>query len=413
MKFLITALGSYGDVHPMVGLGAALQTRGHRAAIISNPHFQTMIESARLEFLPLGTAEQYHELAHHPDLWNPMKGPPLIMRLMAQSLRELYEIIDANVVAGETVLGAHCLDFASRIHHDKHGTPLASIHFAPLGLRSFHQSPQMFRMLMQPWLPKWFRRFQFWLADKFVDYLVASEINALRQDLGLPAVQRVMHQWYFSPQMVLGLFPDWFGPPQPDWPLNTRVTGFPLWDEAVNAELSPLVSEFLQAGSPPLVFAPGSANTDAAWFFSAAAEACQKLGRRGILLSRYSAHIPQSLPPGVIHADFVPFSQLLPRAAALVHHGGIGTCAQGLAAGVPQIVMPMAYDQLDNAARLKRLGVADSLPPKNFTGPNLTRVLGKLLATPSVQERAQHWAAEMKSQDALTETCVELEKLTL
>ncbi len=119
-----------------------------------------------------------------------------------------------------------------------------------------------------------------------------------------------------------------------------------------------------------------------------------------------------SLPPSVIHCEFVPFSQLLPRAAALVHHGGIGTCAQGLAAGVPQIVMPMAYDQLDNASRLKRLGVADSLSPKNFTGTNLTHVLGKLLATPSVQERAQHWSAEVKSQDALTETCVELEKLT-
>ncbi|MDZ4656245.1 MAG: glycosyltransferase [Bythopirellula sp.] len=410
--FLITALGSYGDVHPMVGLGAALQARGHRAAIISNPHFQSLIESMGLEFLPLGTAEQYHELAHHPDLWNPMKGPLLIMRLMAQSLRELYDIIDANVIAGETVLGAHCLDFASRIHHDKHGTPLASIFFAPMGLRSFHQSPQMFRMLMQPWLPKWFRRFQFWLADKFVDYLVARQINALRQDLGLSAVKRVLHEWYFSPQMVLGLFPSWFGPPQPDWPLNTHVTGFPLWDEAASAKLSPQLSEFLKAGSPPLVFAPGSANTDAAWFFNAAAEACQKLGRRGILLSRYSAHIPQSLPPSVIHCEFVPFSQLLPRAAALVHHGGIGTCAQGLAAGVPQIVMPMAYDQLDNASRLKRLGVADSLSPKNFTGTNLTHVLGKLLATPSVQERAQHWSAEVKSQDALTETCVELEKLT-
>ena len=410
-KFLITALGSYGDVHPMVGLGAALQARGHRAAIISNPHFQELIESMGLEFLALGTAAEYHELAHHPDLWNPMKGPPLIMRLMAKSLRQLYSIVEANVVAGETVLAAHCLDFASRIHHELHGTPMASIHFAPLGLRSFHQSPQMFRMLMQPWLPQWFRRFQFWLADKVVDYIVAGEINALRHDLGLPTVSRVMHQWYFSPQMVLGLFPAWFGPPQPDWPANTHVTGFPLWDEATSAELPANVSEFLQAGSPPLVFAPGSANTAADWFFNAAVEACQQLGRRGILLSRYSAHIPPALPPGVIHCEFVPFSQLLSRAAALVHHGGIGTCGQGLAGGVPQVVMPMAYDQLDNASRLKRLGVADILPPKNFTGPNLTRVLGKLLGTPSVYERAQLWAAEMKSHDALLESCVELEKL--
>ncbi len=406
-------MGSYGDVHPKVGLGAAHKSRGHAVAIISNPHFQKLVESMGLEFLALGTADEYHQLAHHLDLWHSSRGPQIIMRLMARTLRELYTVIDANVRPGETMLAAHCLDFASRIYHDKHGTPMASIHFAPMGLRSFHQSPQMFRMLMQPWLPPWFRRLQYWLADKVVDYLLAGEINALRKELGLPGVRRVMHEWYFSPQLVLGLFPAWFGPPQPDWPPNTRVTGFPLWDEAVNVELSPAVSEFLQAGTAPLVFAPGSANTDAQWFFDAAVAACQKLGRRGILLSRYRDHIPKVLPAEVIHAEFVPFSKLLPLAAGFVHHGGIGSCGQGLAAGVPQIVMPMAYDQLDNGSRLKRLGVADMLPRKKFTGANLAAVLEKLLSTPSVHERAHHWAAETKPHDSLTETCVELEKLSI
>jgi UDP:flavonoid glycosyltransferase YjiC (YdhE family) len=159
------------------------------------------------------------------------------------------------------------------------------------------------------------------------------------------------------------------------------------------------------------VFAPGSANTDASFFFRAAVEACQNLSRRGILLSRYTDHVPKHLPEGVIHAEFVPFSHLLPRSAALVQHGGVGTCAQGLSAGVPQIVMPLAFDQLDNAARLKRLGVADALLPKKFTGSNLTRVLGKLLANRDIAARAKHWAAEMRSHDPLTETCVELERL--
>lgn len=411
MKFLLTALGSYGDVHPMVGLGAALRSRGHTAAIITNPHFQPMVESVGLEFLPFRTAEEYRTLAHHPDLFNPMKGPPLIMRLMASTLRELYDIISDNVIPCETILCAHCLDYASRCHQERHGTPLASIHFAPIALRSFDQSPQMYRMLMQSWLPRWFRRLQYWLADKVVDYLIAGELNALRKDLGLSPVRRVLHEWYFSPQLVLGLFPAWFGPPQPDWPPNTHVTGFPLWDEAVNVSLPEEVSEFLAAGDPPIVFAPGSANTGAHRFFEAALEGCQRLDRRGILLSRYRDHVPLNLPSTVMHAEFVPFSRLLPQAGALVHHGGIGTCGQGLAAGVPQIVMPMAYDQLDNASRLARLGVAKSLPPKRFTGVNVARKLEELLNTPTVSERAKHWAAQMSQQDPLSETCEELEKL--
>jgi rhamnosyltransferase subunit B len=411
MKFLITALGSYGDVHPMVGLGATLQFRGHRAAIITNPHFQKLVESMGIEFIPLGTDAEYNELAHHPDLWNPMRGPQMIMRLMVQSLRELYQLVESNVEQGETVLVAHVLDFASRNYHDLHGTPMASIHFAPVGLRSFDESPQMFKMLMQPWLPKWFRRLQYWLADKMVDRLIGGEINALRRDLGLPAVKRIMNLWYFSPQLIIGMFPEWFAPPQPDWPPNTRLTGFPLWDEAVNTQLPTDVEEFLTTGTPPLVFAPGSAKTDAHWFFDAAVEACQRLNHRGILLSRYQAHVPETLPNGVIHREFIPFSQLLSRAGALVHHGGIGTCSQGLSAGIAQVVMPMAYDQLDNATRLKRLGVAEILRPSKFTGENLTAVLGKLLGDSTSTERAHYWAEKMKAQDTLVETCEELEKL--
>lgn len=411
MKFLITALGSYGDVHPMVGLGATLQSRGHRAAIITNPHFQKMVESMGIEFIPLGTDTEYNELAHHPDLWNPMRGPQMIMRTMVQSLRELYKLIETNIDPGETVLVAHVLDFASRNHHDLHGTPMASVHFAPVGLRSFDESPQMFKMLMQPWLPKWFRRLQFWLADKVVDRLIGGEINALRRDLGLSPVSRIMNLWYFSPQMIIGMFPEWFAPPQADWPPNTRLTGFPLWDEAVNNKLSSELEAFLAAGTPPLVFAPGSAKTDAHWFFDAAVEACRRFDRRGILLSRYPAHVPKSLPEGVIHCDFVPFSQLLPYAGALVHHGGIGTCSQGLSAGIPQVVMPMAYDQLDNATRLKRLGVAEILRPAKFTGENLAQVLGRLLGNSTASDTAKNWAAKMRTQDALVETCKELEKL--
>lgn len=411
MKFLITALGSYGDVHPMVGLGTALKARGHHVAIITNPHFEPMVREMGIEFLPFGTEEEYHELAHHPDLFHPMKGPPLILGLMARTVRKLYATIDANVVRDETVLGAHVLDFASRTHHELNGTPIASIHFAPVGLRSFYESPQMYRMLMQSWLPRWFRRFQYWMADKVVDYLLAGEINALRKDLGLAPVKRVMHEWYFSPQLVLGLFPEWFAPPQPDWPPHTKLTGFPLWDQGETTEFTPEVSEFLATGEPPIAFAPGSANTDAHWFFAAAVQACQNLGRRGILLSRYTDHIPDKLPANVIHASFVPFSRLLPRSSALVHHGGIGTCAQGLSAGVPQVVMPLAFDQLDNMARLKRLGVAKALPPKKFTGPNLTRVLGELLSDATVANRAKHWAREMALHRPLVETCVELERL--
>jgi UDP:flavonoid glycosyltransferase YjiC (YdhE family) len=144
------------------------------------------------------------------------------------------------------------------------------------------------------------------------------------------------------------------------------------------------LEEFLASGSPPIVFTPGSANVHARPFFQAAAEACARLGRRGVLLTRFPEQIPSVLPEGVRHFAYAPFSRLLPRAAALVHHGGIGTAAQGMAAAVPQLVMPLSHDQHDNAARMVRLGVARTLPPTRFRTPAVAAALGHLLDSSAV-----------------------------
>ena len=157
MRLLMTALGSYGDVLPMVGLASAMNGRGHQATIIANPHFRSVIESAGVDLVALGTEAEYDQLARHPDLWHWYRGATLVMRTgMRDLLRELYKLIDEHCQHGETVLVAHGLDLASRVHQDKHGTPVASVHLAPVALRSFYQSPQMFGMLMQDWLPRWF-----------------------------------------------------------------------------------------------------------------------------------------------------------------------------------------------------------------------------------------------------------------
>jgi rhamnosyltransferase subunit B len=409
----MTALGSYGDVHPMVGLGSAMRERGHQVTVITNPHFQSVVEEAGLGLLPLGTVAEYDELAHHPDLWHPVRGPFLVLKIgTLQSLRPIYELLEEHYQPGETVLVAPGLDMASRVFQDKHQAPLASVHFAPVAIRSFYDSPKMFYMLMSKRTPRWLRRAQFWAADKFAaDPLLGPEINKLRGEQGLPPVSGIMRDWYFSPQLVLGLFPEWFAAVQPDWPPNTHLTGFPLWDQSSNTELPSEVAEYLDAGEPPIVFAPGSAMTSGEDFFSAAAEACQQLGRRGVLLTRYPDQLPKQLPAEVRHFDFVPFSHLLPRAAALVHHGGIGTSSQGLAAGVPHLVMPMAYDQLDNATRLQRLGVAEVVRRPKFRGPRVAQALQRLLASQEVQANCKRWSEKTNGEATLTASCELLEGL--
>src|SRR5262249_4330574 len=131
-------------------------------------------------------------------------------------------------------------------------------------------------------------------------------------------------------------------------------------------------------------FTPGSANLHARPFFEAAVDACARLGGRGVLLTRFPDQVPSHLPDGVWHCAYAPFSRLLPHVAALVHHGGIGTAPQGMAAGVPQLVMPLSHDQFDNAARMQRLGIARSLPPAPFRGPRVAAALKALVDSPDV-----------------------------
>jgi len=236
-------------------------------------------------------------------------------------------------------------------------------------------------------------------------------LNELRARLGLSRLKRPMDRWMYSPDLVLGLFPDWFAARQPDWPAQTATVGFPLWDPPSTPHLSKEVDEFLAAGEPPIVFAPGSANVQANEFFQTAADVCERLGRRGMLMTKYPEQLPKRLPPGVRSFGFVSFRELLPRAAALVHHGGIGTCAQGLASGLPQIVMPMAYDQLDNGLRLQRLGVGAIVPRKRFKPVTVSAALGPLLESAEVATRCRELASRCNGPASLSAACDRLEEL--
>jgi UDP:flavonoid glycosyltransferase YjiC (YdhE family) len=347
----------------------------------------------------------------------------------------LYDLLIANYVPGQTVFCPHAMDLASRVAGESLAAPVASIIFAPGLLWTLHDSPRLKGALLGPLMPSWAKRFQFWVSDRlFLQPLLAPQLNALRRQLGLPPVRRIFSRWLFASDLVLGMFPEWFGPRQPDWPAHTKPVGFPLWDSPGSVPISPgsvpifssgkmgagplppsslpdEVREFLVAGSPPIAFSPGSANHQAHHFFAAAVDACRQLGRRGVLLTKYDHQLPGNLPPSVRHVGFLPMSQLLPHTAALVHHGGIGSCAQALAAGLPQIVRPMSYDQFDNARRVVRLGVAREIGVRRFSGRRLADALRSLFDSPTVAARCRDLASRCDGPAALANACNALEKL--
>ncbi len=405
MKVLLTPMGTHGDVHPFVGLGMELARRGHDVTVITCPVFQGLVERAGLPFVPIGTVEQFEEVLNNPLIWHPREGFKILLKYLVIGMRPLYDLIAQHHVPGETVVVHSPLGVGARIAHDKLGVPLVTVHLAPSSLRTVIEPPALPGVWLPRWAPQFVTRLVFWSGDRFVIRpIVDAPLNQFRAELGLPPVARPLASWWNSPQCILGLFPDWFGPPLADWPAQTRLCTFPLFDERGLVELPADLEAFLQAGAPPVIFTPGSGMAHGHAFFQAALEACEQLSCRGILLTMHQAHLPAKLPDHVRHFTYIPFSQVFPRAAAVVHHGGIGTTAQGLAAGVPQLIMPMGYDQPDNARRLERLGVGASLPVHRFTGANLTAVLRRLLQ-PEVRVRCKEVAERLTDRRPFEEMC--------
>jgi rhamnosyltransferase subunit B len=410
--FLLIAIGSAGDVHPFVGLGQTLKSRGHQVTIATCGYFRPLVERVGLGFVELIPAEEYLRMINDPDLWHPMRGPKFVMQnAIAPCIRRVFDLVERLYEPG-MVVAASSLAVGARVAHDKLGVPTATVHLQPIVLRSVAQPGRLMGLFAPPWLPRSLVRAQYWMADVLVvDRLIGPELNGLRGLLGLPPVRRSFDGYIHSPQLTVGLFPEWYAPYAPDWPPQTRLTGFPLYDEQDVAQLGDDVREFLDAGPAPVVFTPGSAMTHAAPQFAAVVEACRRSGRRAILLTRHPEQLPPSLPPEVRHFDYVPFSQLLPHCAATIHHGGIGSVAQALAAGVPQVVMCMSHDQFDNAERLERMGVGEALPPKKFRADRLAATLDRLLRSPTVKTACREIQSRFAGTKPLEDTARLLERI--
>jgi len=228
-----------------------------------------------------------------------------------------------------------------------------------------------------------------------VEPLARQSLHEFLRSRGLEPDRRLFRSWVHSPRRVIGFFPDWFAPPQPDWPPQTRLVGFPLFDGFGEPVLDPDLATWLDEGSPPVVFAPGSANRQAERLFSVGAAATARSGMRALFVTPWADQLPSPLPGHVRHVSRAPFSALFPRCAVAVHHGGIGTTAQALRAGVPQVVVGGAFDQPDNGARLVRLGVGRRIPPFRLKPARLATVLDDLTGDTGVVEATARYAAHM------------------
>ena len=239
-----------------------------------------------------------------------------------------------------------------------------------------------------------------------------APLNALRARLGLSQLRNPLLDDMFSPYGTQGWFSRVLAQPQEDWPARTEITGFPFYDKLEPGQgLSPALARFLDAGPAPVVFTLGSsAVLDAGGFYAESLVAVRKTGCRAVLLiGRDPRNKPSGFVPDTVFvAEYAPYSELLPHAAATVHQGGVGTTAQALRAGKPMIVVPFSHDQPDNAMRVRRLGVGRIIPRSRYRADRLAREL-KMLLTAEYKSAARAAACEMDCEDGVSAACQGLE----
>jgi UDP:flavonoid glycosyltransferase YjiC (YdhE family) len=412
LRILLPAIGSSGDVHPVIGLGRALAARGHAVTVVTNDVFSEQIRSSGLGFIALGTRAEAEFIMRDPRLWHPREGFRCIFEhAVLPNIGRLYEIIAANR-GPSTVVAATTLCLGARVAQEKLGVPTASLHLQPLAFRSLVDYGRLGPFDLGPRAPRLVKRALFWLGDTvYVEPLVGPGLNAFRATLGLAPVRGVFSRYVHSPLLVLGLFPDWFAAPQVDWPANAHLTGFILHDDDGREALPADAEEFLRAGPAPVLVTPGSAAMDRGRFFRTTVEACQGLGVRAMLVTNHPGQIPAGLPDGICAFPYLPFSRVLPRCAAIAYHGGIGTLAQAVRAGVPHLVVPNSFDQPDNGQRVVRLGLGRCISQGAYGRRSAARALGELLRSPETARRCRELAPRVDAHDSLERACALIERL--
>lgn len=393
LHFVVVTIGSAGDLFPFMRVALALRERGQRVSMLGPAQHAPFVAPTGLPFHGLPADEA---VLDHPDLWHPTRGLAVVWNATRPAMAQIPAWVGALPPGERVVLLVHplALPEADLCRVRRPGLKVAAAYLAPSNLPTVHDPLLLGPYPVPRWVPFGARRW-LWrrLGAALINPVALPDVNAARAAHGLAPVEDLIDFIVRVPDLSLTLFPEWFAPTQPDWPRPLLRTGFPLYDPSPQAELSPEVARFLEEGARPVVFTPGTGNRQAAQYFHCALDACARLGLRAILLTPHREQLPAQLPTPALWQDYVPLRALLPHVAALVHHGGIGTTAEALRAGTPQLVVPLAHDQFDNAARVRALGVGASLRAARLSPGRLRIRLAEIVDNQEIAAACRQAAA--------------------
>jgi UDP:flavonoid glycosyltransferase YjiC (YdhE family) len=436
-RIILSTFGSFGDVHPYVAIALELRARGHHPVIATSEIYREKMDALGIELHPVRPVVPSYD---EPDKLIPMIEKVMDARTGTEEvlntfilphLRDTYEDLCA-AVRGADLFVTHPLSMPGPLIVEQTGIRWVSSVLAPGSMLSNYdppvppQLPALHKLMtLHPLVSRTVMRLGRWKTAS-----LPKAINKLRADVGLPTSSaHPLFEGQHSPTLVLALFSRVLADPQPDWPPHTRITGFPFYDRrdragdqadaaattGVGSGLSPELRSFLDAGEPPIVFTLGSsAIWVAADFYRESIAAAQALGQRALLLIGHEGNqLAERLPAGVAAFEYAPYGELLPRARAIVHQGGVGTTGQALRSGRPALVVPFSHDQFDNGARTARLGCGRVLARGEYKAARAAKELRAILGDESYKTRAAEVGRRVRAENGTVAACDAIEEVLM
>ena len=413
---LLTTHGSSGDLNPFLALATGLRSRGHMVRFALSP-----------ALAPRAVAAGFP--VHHLAADAPIQAPQAVygsdssvasLRTAVQqgilpTLRQKVEDLRA-ACAGAELLVAASLQLPASLVADLTGLPWASVAIAPLALPSaaFPPSPMPpAPAVLQPVM----NRIAWSVGKRLLRPIADPTVNALRAAYGLAPRHDLLIDGGLSPQLVAVAVSPAFLPRPTDWPPQARITGFCFWDTPADWHEPAALRSFLQGDQPVIALSSGSqsATVDQTFsaFYRASIAAIQQLGARALVIGAAPGTLPASLPDAVLAIPYAPFSAVYPHCAAAIHHGGIGTTAQALRAGIPMLVAPWGFDQFFIGDQVERLGAGRRLDRKQATAARIAELLRAILENPRPRAQAQQIARRIDAEDGVGTLCAALEGVLL
>lgn len=375
MRVLLSTVGSRGDVQPLVALALHLREVGHDARLCVPPGFGELLDGFGLSFFPVG-----HDLR---------LGPRRVPGGAAGTAAAQFGALRAAAAGCDAIVGCAAMQIAAHSIAQMLGIPYFYATYAPVALPSTQHFPPP---VYGPPRPENTDARTMWELDaQWWNDTWREGLNAQRAAIGLePVIDVRSHIITDRPLLAAD-------PILAPWPSSSELdvvqTG--AWLMPDRRLLSDELQAFLDAGEPPILFGFGSVlgpRTSGATMIAAA----RALGCRSIVLRGWANLAPSDDSPDWLSAGETNLEALLPRVAAIVHHGGAGTTIQAMRAGTPQLVVPHEYDQPYHAERVAALGIGTAHPASEPTADSLASAVDSSL-TPAVRARAHARAAAVRT----------------